>query len=193
MKKSFTLLVLCLTLAGTMACGGNTPKKISQNRIETLISRLQSDVAGNKTDGDERISLPGLKVVSTGGLDMVSVGKFWLSTAMKFAGQEDEDVMEAAKLMKEIKKVLIVSYEDCEENLRTNFSDKISKTLSGCDLLMEAKDDGEAMSIYGTTSRNGKTVEDIVLFAPESCALICFFGALDTDKFGEFVEKASRN
>jgi len=55
---------------------------------------------------------------------------------------------------------------------------------------MEAKDEEEKMSIYGTLSGDGSKISDIVMFAPESSALICFFGTISADKLGELVENA---
>lgn len=193
MKRFLTILSLCLLFCGIQACGANPGKKISQNRISTLVNGLQADAArAGSEDEEANISLPGLKVTSQGGLDMVTIGNFWIKTGAKFLSfaDDDQDMKEAARLMKSLNKLMIVSYDGCEERLRSDFDRKIGKTLDGCDLLMEAKDGGESMSIYGNSSRDGKLLEDIVFYSPENSTLICFFGTLDTDKFGEFVKKA---
>lgn len=196
MKKFLTVLMLCITISGCQGRAVSPAKKVNQSRIEALVSNLQREAESsrNSEDEDGNISLPGIKVVSKGGVDIVSVSRFWVNGAMKLAARSegDDNLKEAAGLMKSLKKLMVVSYDDCEEGLKGSFTKKISKALDGCELLMEARDDGESVSIYGVSSKDGKTVEDIVLFTPESHALICFFGTLDADRFGEFVEKASR-
>ena len=196
MKKFLTVLMLCITISGCQGRAVSPAKKVNQSRIEALVSNLQRDAESSRSPEDEdgKISLPGIKVVSKGGVDIVSVSSFWMNKAMKLAARSegDDNLKEAASLMKSLKKLMVVSYDDCEEGLKGSFTKKISKALDGCELLMEARDDGESVSIYGVSSKDGKTVEDIVLFTPENHALICFFGSLDADRLGEFVEKASR-
>ncbi len=196
MKKFVTILMLVATLSGCKAKTAAPTESVKKSRIETLVNNLQREASGRSDSADEdaSISLPGLKIVSKGGVEIVSVSKFWVKSAMGIAARSegDENLKEAASLMKSLTKLMVVSYDGCEESLRNNFSGKISKALKGSELLMEAKDGSETMSIYGVTSKDGKTVKDIVLFAPENNALICFFGSLDTDRLGSFIEKASR-
>ena len=87
-------------------------------------------------------------------------------------------------------KIIVLDYENCDKSLKERFNKKIGSTLEGCELLMEAKDEEETMSIYGTLSGDGSKINDIVMHAPESSALICFFGAINADELGKLVETA---
>ena len=64
--------------------------------------------------------------------------------------------------------------------------------MNGCELLIEAKDEGEKVSIYGTSSRDGSRISDIVMFAPDDGALICFFGTIDAARLGELAASAGK-
>lgn len=164
-------------------------KGVNRTRLTNLIEDLRQE-ARRESDGSDResLTLPGVKIVSDGNFEFVAVGGFVARLAMKFA--EDEDVKAAAGLVDHLKKLYVVDYEDCSEALKDKFNAKIGKALRGSELLMEAKDDDERMSIYGTPSADGSTVSDIVLFAPQSGALICFFGSMDSDKVGELIASA---
>ena len=192
MKRFLTVLLVFLSLAGTVFSSDAQTKKVNRSRIEALVGNLREGASSKSSNDDSSISLPGLKVFSKGGVDIVSVSKFWVKSIMKYAGDGDKDVMEAANLLKSVSKIMIVSYEECDERAKADFSKKITKTLDGCEKFMEAKDGGETMAIYGTSSKDGKSIDDIVFFSPENHTLICFFGTLDTDRLGEFVEKASK-
>jgi hypothetical protein len=44
------------------------------------------------------------------------------------------------------------------------------------------------MNLYGTSSSNGERIDDIILFVPQDCALICLFGKISTEKIADIIE-----
>lgn len=121
-----------------------------------------------------------------------SLGTKALKTAIRIAalGEEDEDIRQLLKVITGIKKVAVVDYEDCSDNIREGFSRKVGKILHDQEILMQVKDGSDSMTIYGVVSDDAGTVKDFVLFAPDSCALICLFGSISMDSLMRIVEEA---
>lgn len=193
MKKLFILFAIIPLIAGpayTSEAAGR--KKVDSGKISALVAELRADARAEGVPSErESVRLPGIKVVSESNLDFVSIGGVGIGL-MKMAGRfsGDDDAKMALATMDGLRKLMVLSYEDCSVSLKDRFNAKIMKTLNGCEKLMEAKDDGESISIFGTTSKDGSKISDIVMFAPEDCALICFFGTIDADKLGKLVEAA---
>ncbi len=80
--------------------------------------------------------------------------------------------------IKDIKQITIADYEDCPADVRDRFASRLSKLLDKDMLLMEAKDSGEKMEIYGEPSERGDELTDLILNVPGSGALICIRGRL---------------
>jgi len=166
---------------------------LNRTKLVSLIEDLEQ-AARRESSGDDResVTLPGLKVVSDGNFEFVALGGFVARLAMKFS--DDAEARAAAGLIEKLKKLYVIEYEDCSAALKDKFNAKIGGVLRGADLLAETKGgDGERMSIYGTTSDDGSQVSDIVFFAPQSCALICFLGSMSADKVGELMAKVQIN
>ena len=145
MKKFLSVFLVASMASGLFCSAFAGDRKVSQGRIENLVSSLREEAsrAGSSED-DESVSLPGLKVSSKGGVDFVSIGKIWtrsLGLAALTGGDDDEDVRAVAGMMKSLRKLLVVSYEDCEVSLKEKFDRKISSALDGCELLAQMKDD----------------------------------------------------
>ena len=58
-------------------------------------------------------------------------------------------------------------------------------------MLLEAKDGGEAVRIYGTSSDDGNLLEDVALLAGE--ALIFVRGAIRADQVAALLAQANRD
>lgn len=86
----------------------------------------------------------------------------------------------------------VVDYGDCPAAVKDKFNAKMAGELRGCELLMEAKDGNEKMSIYGTTANDGETISDIIMFVPEDGALICFFGTISAGDLAELVNSTTK-
>ena len=70
---------------------------------------------------------------------------------------------------------------------------EVTRALSSgnYELLMEAKDDGETVRIYGTSSEDGSLLQDIALLAGD--ALIFIRGTIRTDQVVSLIEQADRD
>ena len=184
MKKILFVIVAAVTVLAPSQAAGRK-KTVDSGKIVALVNGLQaeSDAAGGAGERD-RVRLPGIKVVSDNHLDIVSIGGVGLSLA-KWAVRHDDDVDVAAlAAIDGVRRLMIVSYEDCPAPLKSRFDRKIRNTLDGCELLMEAKGDGSDMSIFGDLSADGSRIGDIVMYSPSESALICIFGSISADALG---------
>ena len=90
----------------------------------------------------------------------------------------DEDSLALLNAIRDIKQITIADYDDCPADIRNRFTSRLAKLLDKDMLLMEAKDSGEKMEIYGEPSESGDELTDLVLNVPGSGALICIRGRL---------------
>lgn len=189
---------MAITMLTASECTSNAGirKSVNKSRINTLVEELRAEARAEGIDSDrESLTLPGIKLVSENNLDIVSIGSLGISViklGTRMSGEDAEEMRMARSLFKGIKKLMIVSYDECPVELRERFNRKVARTLNGCELLIEAKDEGEKVSIYGTTSRDGSKISDIVLFAPDDGALMCFFGTIDAARLGELAASAGK-
>lgn len=115
-------------------------------------------------------------------VEIVKVGSVGMSL-LKFAARisaEDEEDREALRAMNGIKSISVMDYSECRAGDMEAISARIDNLLAGKAPIMEVKDDGEAMFIYGVVSEDGGKIEDFVLYTPSDCALIVIFGSIDT-------------
>lgn len=178
------IATLFLVLAVTSVCEAR--KTPSRERIQELVNdmRVQARKSGIETDR-ESVTLPGIKVVSDSKIEMVSIGGVAMKLGKRLGGLNKE-----IPAIRGINSMLVVSYDECPDHIKDLFNAKMSKELSGCELLMEAKDGGEKMSCYGTTTNDGDRISDIIMFVPNDGALICFFGTISAKDLSELVNEA---
>ncbi|MBQ4022347.1 MAG: DUF4252 domain-containing protein [Bacteroidales bacterium] len=180
------LVTLFVLLSVTAVCQARrTPGK---SDIQAMVNdmRAEARLAGISSD-KESVSLPGIKVVSDANVEMVSIGGIAMKLGKSISGLNRE-----MPAVRGISSMLVVSYEDCPVHIKDKFNAKMSNALRGCELLMEAKDNGEKMSIYGNTARDGERVNDIIMFVPQEGALICFFGSIDSKDLADLVESTTK-
>ena len=190
MKKIFMLFAAAAVILAPVQCSGRK-KTVDKGKIMALVNELQAESAAAEGAGDsDRVRLLGMNIVSDNHLDVVSIGGIGLSLA-KWAAKHDDDVdIAALAAIDGVKRLMVVSYEDCPTALRDRFDRKIQNTLNGCELLMEAKDDGSDMSIYGDMSEDGSRIGDIVMYSPSESALICVFGSISADALARIAAAA---
>lgn len=119
------------------------------------------------------------------GFEIVKVGSMGTSLIKPFIkmslDRSDPEEKAILDMIKGIKKIAVVDYEDCASDVRRKFESKVENLLSDDDLLMNISDSGESLKIYGFVSRDGSKLTDFVLFSPSECALICLFGTIPMD------------
>lgn len=192
MKKLLYPAVATMLAITLLAVSGEAKvkKNISKNKIVALVEELQADAAAFNVNSErETISLPGIKVVTDNNLDYVSIGGVGLNLIKLKAkySDDDEDSRLAMAALQGLEKMIVLSYDDCNDALKAKFNKKIAAVLNDCELLMEAKEDDEIVRFYGELSPDGKKVKNVVMFAPGDDALVCFFGTFDSSKLADMA------
>jgi len=91
-----------------------------------------------------------------------------------------------------VKKFVVVDYDDASQKVKDEFNAKVARILEKSEILMEAKDDGDLVKIYGNTSEGGKKVSDLVIYVPNDGALICISGTVDMDDINGIMNTTNR-
>ena len=153
MKK--LLITLTILLAGTLAWAGNPAAK-----VQTLVNEFRHN------EGFDGITLGPL------GLSLVK------TLALSDSDMDAED-REVLKAFTHIRRLSILDFEDARPDVKERFVSRVKKILEGMELILEAKDDGSRLSIYGID--NGKEIKDCIRFDP-SGTLICVRGSVTVEK-----------
>ena len=165
MKKILITLVMLLSL-GTVALAGEPNRQLRN---------LVSDYRGTQ----------GFDVVDVGGL-----GLSLLKAAARTAADSPED-REALRLFNGLKRLTIVDFSEAEPEVKDKFLRKVNRILRSGEMLLEAKDGGETVRIYGTSSDDGNLLEDVALLAGE--ALIFVRGSIRADQVAALMKQADRD
>ena len=97
---------------------------------------------------------------------------------------EDREMLD---ILNNLNRILVVEYEDAGQSGRDSFNRKMEGILEGREKIMEIKDEGETLNLYGTSSDDGSSIEDIILYLPEDHTLICLFGSNSSQKIADIV------
>ena len=165
MKKILITLMMLLSL-GTVALAGEPNRQLRN---------LVSDYRGTQ----------GFDVVDIGGL-----GLSLLKAAAKTAAKTPED-REALRLFNGLKRLTIVDFSGAAPEVKDKFLRKVNRILRSGEMLLEAKDGGETVRIYGTSSDDGNLLEDVALLAGE--ALIFVRGSIRADQVAALMKQADRD
>ena len=152
-----TALLLCLAPTGTAA-----QSRISHTKISSLVSQYR------RTEGFE--------VIKLGAVSTLAIKKL-----VNLSAREDPESLEFLRAINGIRRITVIDYEDCRDQVRRDISEQIAGIVSGAELLMEVQDGSDRLSMYGVVSNKGDKVKDFVLFSPNNSALICLFGSLNMD------------
>ena len=122
------------------------------------------------------------------GFEMVSIGPLGTAllkgTVRSAANKQDR---EALKVFSDIKRLLVVDFEDIPSDKKASFNAKVEKILAGMELIMEAKEDGDLVRIYGID--NGDSIQDCVIYSREGNLLVSQ-GHVKLDKLSELIAAA---
>ena len=126
------------------------------------------------------------------GFEMVDMGPVALGLIRAAARGEvkTEDDRKALQVFKDIKRLTILDFSDAEASRKEKFLRKAKRVLAEEEMLMEAKDGGETVRIYGMSNAAGDILEDIILLADD--ALISVRGKIRADLVGELVNQAEK-
>lgn len=165
MKKILITLMMLLSL-GTVALAGEPNRQLRN---------LVSDYRGTQ----------GFDVVDLGGVSLSL-----LKAAAKTAAKTPED-REALRLFNGLKRLTIVDFSEAAPEVKDKFLRKVNRILRSGEMLLEAKDGGETVRIYGTSSDDGNLLEDVALLAGE--ALIFVRGSIRADQVAALMKQADRD
>ena len=159
MKRLVLIISILLYVPAFAATQGNT---VSKSGITSVINECRS--------------IEGAELVRLG-----RVATAALKVTLRTAAIGDRDAREALSVMKGIKGITVLDFEDCSVADKARIARKLERTLSGSEMLMEANDGGDKMMIYGVVDEKSGTVGDFVLYSPSDCALVCLFGTISMD------------
>lgn len=165
MKKLIIILLFLLPLAtSARPAGRNIPKA----ELSAIISEFRH--------------YDGVEVVRIG-----RIGTAAIKALIRTTARQDPEAREALDLVRGVRKLTVLQYEDCDPEVREQLSRRLRRALEGSDLLMEARDSGSSMRIYGVVDDVTGDVSDFVLHAPHDCALIFIAGKVSADTLGKML------
>lgn len=144
----------------------------------------------SKADNGRRIALLVNEYSYMENFEVVSLGRLGLGlvkVAIRKSG--DEDAMDLLRAMKDIKRITIADYKDCDKAVKDEFASRLAQLLDMDQLLIEAKDSGELMQIFGVPSDDGSRITDLIMNVPDDGALICIQGSIPMDKVVEIINQ----
>lgn len=125
------------------------------------------------------------------GADVVQLGRFGTAAVkglIRLAALSDSDAYNLAQLTKGIKGISVFDFEGCCDADKSYIISRLDRALSDGEVLMEMRDEGETVTIYGVVDDMGEEVRDFILYDPSDCALICLFGTIPTEKVVHIVD-----
>ena len=128
----------------------------------------------------------------TDGFDIVDLGgpAMLLLKAAARAEVDDPEDRAAMDLFRSLKRLTVVDFSEAAPEKREKFLRKLDRILEGEEVLMEARDGGEKVAIYGLTSKDGSRIDDIIIRADD--ALISVRGSIRTDQIEALMKQASK-
>lgn len=145
--------------------------------------------AGSGKHTQDAVSAVIKKYSGEHGAESMNLGRIGLGAfraVIRLSSDKDDRAM--MELTRHIHGMSMMEYEDCSARVRKQISADVEAALSGAGLLMELHDDDETVRIYGTVAADGKSVSDTVIFIPEDCMLICFYGSVCIDALQNTVD-----
>lgn len=107
-------------------------------------------------------------------------------------GADEEDKL-ALEAIKGVRRIIVVSGEDCRKPVRDSFCDKIEKCLTGDGLLLESKEDGETVRIFSSSNKNGDITEMLLTTKDEDeSTFICFTGLMSREDLEKLIADAGK-
>lgn len=165
MKKYLLILLLLLPLTASAA---RPQKRVSQRELSSVVSEFRH------CDGVEVMRLGRLGTALVKGVAV-------------HVDDNDDDLREIRQALRGIKGVTVMEYESAAPEVRERVNRRLSSILGKREILMEVKDDGEKVQIFGVLDDATGLVRDIVFHSPSDCALICMFGSLPLDVIGKIA------
>ena len=162
MKK--ILITLCMVLSLSTAAWADDPS----GKLRTLVNEYRNE--------------PGVEVVDLGG---VALGL--LKAAARTQVEDAEDRM-ALDVLRGIKRLTVLDFSEAAQNVKERFFRKAKRILADEEMLLEAKDGGETVRVYGLSSGDGSILQDIIVLADDT--LISVKGKIRMEQIGALIKTA---
>ena len=169
MKQFISVIMLVILIAGTGSC--KSAPAASERKVETSATQHLINKYKDET---------GFEVMSFGGLALGLVKM--AANASSDAEDDGLDIFEG------IRKFIVVEYYDAAADKKAAFNEDVAELLKDASKIMEVKDAGDKVEIYGTLSKDGDRISDVVIYIPEESSFLCFFGSVRTKDFGAMME-----
>ena len=165
MKRILSIIIVALVLTAPVSCKSPANKsKVDAGATEKLVSKY--------------VGKDGFEVMSFGGMVMGLMKMVANSTA---ESAEDKDALNA---LSGINRFVVVEYDGAAECDKQAFREEAALLFEGVEKIMEVNDSGEKVEIYGTLSKDGEKISDVIINVPEECSMICFFGNVNLKDLG---------
>ena len=169
MKKIIAMVMLVIMTAGTGISHAAARKgAVDSSALLKLVDKYKGE------DGFETVTFGNLAV---GFVKMIANASV----------QTPEDKA-ALDMLSGIKKFVAVEYGDASASAKASFDKEISALLAGAEKIVEVKDDGDSVDIYGTLSKDGEKIRDIIIHVPEESSILCIFGTVDINDLGKVMK-----
>lgn len=189
MKK---IIFVILVWAAAILPGSAGNSNGSVRNSETLAGSSETSAGSS-----ERTTVNTRRVISAirdyrhePGFEVVSVGKFWMGLTRIAAGLavETEEERRALSILNNIDKIVVVDYEDASEAKRRAFDSRLSRLLDRAEKIIEVKDEEDIVNIYGTSVNDAESIDDLIIYIPEDCTLICILGSISAEKIADLIK-----
>lgn len=148
-----------MLLTGCMGCGSTTEAREKKGDIAQTMAQFKGidDVEFLEIDGP-----------------LLGIGKL-------IAKEAKENLP-----TKNVKSICILDAESASDMVRQDIIDKMDRALSGYDLLMSAKDDGDDVTIYAKT--DGDTIRELVVYVRNDVTVIALSGKISMEEIGKMID-----
>ena len=188
MRKIITIsLIIVLTAgAGLTSCSASTGKKEAETAATIKKgAEYKNTNSGAVTDLIREYNL-------TEGFETVSVGGLGLGLIKMIAKPSmDEEERAALEIMDGLRRIVVLDYEEADSSKRESFTRKMTEILDRAEKIIEVKDEEDVLNIYGTCADGGDSIDDLMIFSPGDCSLICLFGSISSQKVADLIEMAN--
>ena len=193
MKKLITILLIVVLAGGTglTACSASTGKTKTETAEAVTEAAIKKEAAYKKVNSGAVTDLI-REYNLTEGFETVSVGGLGLGLVRMIAKSSmDEEERAALEIMDGLRRIVVLDYEDADSSQRESFTRKMTGILDRAEKIMEVKEEEEILNIYGTFADEGDSIDDLMIFSPGDCSLICLFGSISTQKVADLIEMAN--
>ena len=156
----------------------------------TLVVMTAGCLAGNRNVKTKNVISTISEYTHEPGFEVVSIGKLGLGLA-KMLGNlsaETEEDKAAIAILNGINKLVVVDYEDAPEDKRKAFDSRLAKALENAEKIIEVKDEEDTVNIYGTSARGGESIDDLMIYIPGDCTLVCILGSISAERIADLIK-----